>query len=81
MSYGEITRSSWLWFTPEPDKIRVCAWILCKLAVEGAWPLDSRMEQRRVLSILARLKLVKVTQNKLELTEKGLDFVRMADQK
>ena len=80
-SYGEITHGSWLWIPPKQDEIRVCAWILCKLAVEGAWPLDSRMEQRRVLSILARLKLVKVTQNKLELTEKGLDFVRMADQK
>lgn len=77
MSYGEISRGSWLWFPPEPDEIRVCAWILCRLAMENTWKLSSRAEQRRVLSILARLKLVKMTDNKLQLTLKGWDFVGM----
>ena len=81
MSYGEITHASWLWIPPKPDELRVCAWILCKLAVEGTWPLGSRAEQRRVLNILGWLKLVRVTEDGLALTAKGLDFVQMADQK
>ena len=77
MSYGEITRGSWLFFPPKPDEIRICAWILCKLAMENTWRLGNRTEERRVLSILARLKLVKMTQNKLRLTPKGRDFVTL----
>lgn len=77
MSYGEITRGSWLFFPPKPDEICVCAWILCRLARENTWRVGSRTEQRRVLSILAQLKLVKMTQNKLILTPKGRDFVTL----
>jgi hypothetical protein len=77
MSYGEITHGSWLWIPPKPDEVRVCAWILCKLAVEESWPLDSGTERRRLLGILARLKLVEVTEHRLKLTVKGLDFVTM----
>ena len=75
MSFGEISRGSWLFFPPKPDEIRVSAWILCKLAMDNTWRLDSRNEQRRVLSILARLKLVKMTNNKLRLTSKGRNFI------
>jgi hypothetical protein len=75
MSYGEIFRGSWLFFPPKPDEIRLGAWILCKLAMGNTWKLGSRTEQRRVLSILARLKFVKMTENKLRLTPKGRDFV------
>ena len=77
MSYGEITRGSWLWFPPKPNEIRISAWILCRLVMENTWKLSSRAEQRRVLSILARLKLVKMTENKLRLTPKGWDFVNL----
>ena len=77
MSYGEIYRGSWLFFPPKPDEIRVSAWILCRLALENTWRLSSRTEERRVLSILARLKLVKMTENKLRLTPKGWDFVNL----
>ena len=77
MSYGEIFRGSWLFFPPKPDEIRVSAWILCKLALENTWRLGSRTEERRVLSILAQLKLVKMTENKLRLTPKGRDFVNL----
>ncbi|MCP4613306.1 MAG: hypothetical protein GY845_31840 [Planctomycetes bacterium] len=77
MSYGEIFRGSWLFFPPKPDEIRVSAWILCRLTLENTWRLGSRTEERRVLSILARLKLVKMTENKLRLTPKGRDFVNL----
>jgi hypothetical protein len=77
MSYGEIFRGSWLFFPPKTDEIRVCAWILCRLSMENTWRLGSRNEERRVLSILARLKLVKMTENKLRLTPKGWDFVTL----
>lgn len=77
MSYGEISRGSWLFFPPKSDEIRLSAWILCRLVMCNSWKLDSRTEQRRVLSILARLKLVKMTENKLRLTPKGWDFVTL----
>lgn len=77
MSYGEIFRGSWLFFPPKPDEIHVSAWILCKLAMGNTWRLGNRTEERRVLSILARLKFVKMTENKLKLTPKGWDFVTL----
>jgi len=77
MSYGEIMFSSWLWFPPKPDEVKLCAWILCKLAEERNWTLSNRAEYERIVRILARLKCVKITENKLQLTTKGLDFVTM----
>jgi hypothetical protein len=76
-SYGEISRGSWLFFPPKANEIRIGAWILCRLAMENTWRLGNRSKQRRVLSILARLKLVKMTDNKLRLTPKGRDFVNL----
>lgn len=77
MSYGEIFRGSWLLFPPNSDEICVSAWILCRLAIENSWRIGSMTEQRRALSILARLKFVKMTDNKLRLTPKGRDFVTL----
>ena len=75
MSYGEVTRSSWLWFAPKPDELRIAAWILCKSAIEKPTPLDARPVPRRILNMLSRLKLVQVTEYKLRLTLKGSDLV------
>jgi hypothetical protein len=80
MSYGEVTRSSWLWFPPKPDELRIAAWILCKLAMERAAPLDARPVPRRILNMLSRLKLVQVTEYKLRLTLKGSDLVTAGDE-
>ena len=79
MSYGEITRSSWLWFPPKPDEVRLGAWILCKLAAEKTGSLDSRAVQGRVLSVLSRLKLVQVKEDKLTLTSKGWTLLEPAE--
>jgi hypothetical protein len=77
MSYGEIFRGSWLLFPPKQEEIYASAWILCKLAMKNTWRLGNRKEERRVLSILGRLKFVKMTENKLRLTAKGWDFVML----
>jgi len=75
MSYGEIIHSSWLWVPPKPDELRVGAWLLCKLATEQSRPLDSRSVKGRILRPLRRLKFIQLTQDRLSLTPKGLDFV------
>ncbi len=75
MSYGEATRSSWLWVPPKTDEIRIAAWILCKLATEITTPLEARPVPRRILNMLSRLKLVAVTDRKLRITLKGQDLV------
>lgn len=80
MAYGEVTRSSWLWFPPKPDELRIAAWILCKLSIEKTAPLDARPVSRRVLNMLSRLKLVQVTDRKLKLTLKGQDLVTAGSQ-
>lgn len=77
MSYGEIMFGSWLWFPPKPDEVKLCAWILCKLAEDETWTLSNRAEHERIVRILARLKFLQITENKIELTAKGLDFVTM----
>jgi len=77
MAYGEITHRSWLWIAPKPDELKVGAMILCNLALEGTRTLDSQAMQGRIVRILARLKFIKITENKIELTQKGLDFVEM----
>jgi hypothetical protein len=76
MSYGEITRGSWLWFPPKPEEVRLGAWLLCKLAIEKTMPLDAQSVPKRILNMLVRLKLVRVMDRKLRLTLKGQDFVR-----
>ena len=80
MAYGEIASSSWLWIPADEDKIRIAAWILCKLALEGSWPLDSRSADRPILDLLFRLKYIQVKDDKLQLTLKGQDFVTAASQ-
>lgn len=79
MAYGEIAHGSWLWIPPNPDEVRLAAWILCKLAVEIPAPFDSRLAPRHILNLLSRLKLVHMTEGKLKLTLKGADLVTMAD--
>ena len=75
-SYGELFSGSWLWIPPKPDEVRVCAWIICKLALEEKMPIHhSDSAQKRFLHILSRLKLVQVKENILELTPKGRDLV------
>lgn len=74
-AYGEITRRSWLWFPPQPDELRIAAWILCKLSIEKTSPMEARSVSRRVLNMLLRLKLVHEKDRKLQLTLKGHDLV------
>ena len=76
MAYGELFSSSWLWIPPKPDEVRVGAWILHKLVVEKSWRIDNRRGHGRALNYLLRLKLAKVNEDKLEITEKGLDLIR-----
>lgn len=75
MAYGEITRSSWLWFPPKPDELRIAAWVLCKLAVERTTLPEARSVHRRILNMLSRLKLVQERDRKLRITLKGQDLV------
>lgn len=76
MSYGELLSSSWLWIPPKQNEVRVCAWILCKLALEEKMPIHhSDSVQKRVLYILSRLKLIHIKENILKLTLKGRDLV------
>lgn len=71
MAYGELFSSSWLWKPPKPEEIRIGAWMLRKLESEKTWRLDNRRNHGRTLNFLLRLKLVKITDGSLELTEKG----------
>ncbi len=76
MSYGELLSSSWLWIPPKQNEVRVCSWIICKLALEEKMPIHhSDSIQKRVLYILSRLKLVQIKENMLKLTQKGRDLV------
>jgi hypothetical protein len=74
-AYGQMLHNSWLWFPPEPDELRVAAWILCKLAIEKGTTLETRSVPKRVLTMLFQLKLIQLTERKLELTLKGEDLV------
>ncbi|MBN2182790.1 MAG: hypothetical protein JW715_12840 [Sedimentisphaerales bacterium] len=76
MSYGELLNGSWLWIPPKQDEVRLCSWILCKLAMEEKVPLhNGDSVQKRVLHILSRLKLVQVKEGLLQLTLKGRNLV------
>jgi hypothetical protein len=76
MSYGELLSSSWLWIPPKQDEVRICAWILCKLALEEKIPIHhSGSVDKHLLHIMSRLKLVQVKGNMLKLTLKGRDLV------
>ena len=80
MSYGEIVTGSWLWFPPDKDEICVAAWILCKLTTDEDGCLEIRSADRRILSLLSRLKLIQIRGSELQLTLKGQDFVAAANQ-
>ena len=80
LAFGEIASGSWLWFPPDEDKIRVAAWILCKLALTESWPLDSQSADRPILDLLFRLKYIQVKDEKLQLTLKGQGFVTVVNQ-
>ncbi len=77
-AYREVGRGSWLWVPPKPDEIRLGAWVLCKLALEMSGPWSDDPAQRRIVDVLRRLKFLQVMGDRLVLTAKGLDFVRMA---
>jgi len=80
MAYGEIASGSWLWIPPDEDDIRVAAWILCKLALEDQWSLDSRSAERPILNLLFRLKYIQIKDGKLQLTYRGYSFVTAANE-
>ena len=75
MSYGELLNGSWLWIPPKPDEVRVCAWILYKLALEEGVSYRDSSVPKRVLYILSRLKFVRARDGMLELTQKGRELV------
>lgn len=77
MSYGELTRRSWLWIPPKPDELRITAWFLYKLKLGRDGPLKSQAVPKRVLNMLIRLKFVRVRNRMLKLTFKGRDFLRV----
>lgn len=79
MSYGEMVSGSWLWFPPDDDEIGVAAWILCKLAEDDDGRFKIRSVDRRILSLLSRLKLIQIRDNLLQLTLKGQDFIKAAN--
>jgi hypothetical protein len=79
MAYGEIASSSWLWFAPDDDEIKVAAWILRKLAGDDDGRLDLRCADTRILSLLFRLKFIQVRDGMLELTYDGYHFVAAAE--
>lgn len=76
MSYGEITRRSWLWIPPGPDELSIAAWFLYKLKFGRDGPLKSQAVPKRVLNMLIRLKFVRVRKRTLKLTLKGRDFLK-----
>ena len=80
MAYGEIASSSWLWFPPHEDEVRVAAWILHKLQSDSKGRLDVRSADRRILGLLLRLKYVRIRNGRLRLTHKGHDLVKRAGQ-
>jgi hypothetical protein len=81
MACGEIASSSWLWFPPGEDDVRVAAWILHKLTVDHDGRLDVQSTNRRILELLFRLKYVQIRNGKLRLTYKGYDLVKSAGRK
>lgn len=74
-AYGQMLQSSWLWFAPKPDEIRVGAWVLCNAAIEKGTPLEARSVPKRILNMLSQLKLIRIRGRKLQLTLKGQDLV------
>ncbi len=79
IAYGEIASGSWLWIPPNEDEIRVAAWVLCKLALEDKWSLDSRSADKPILNLLFRLKYIQIKDGRLQLTYRGHDFITAAD--
>lgn len=75
MSYGELLSGSWLWIPPKPDEVRICAWFLCKLALEEDISHRDSSVPKRVLYILSRLKFIRAKEGTLELTQKGRELV------
>ncbi len=80
VAYGEIASSSWLWFPPGDDEIRIAAWILCKLAEDDDGSLDMRSADTRILRLLFRLKYIQTSGGELQLTYGGYHFVTASDQ-
>jgi hypothetical protein len=76
MSYGEITRRSWLWIPPKPDELGIAAWFLYKLKFGRDGPLKIQAIPKRILNMLIRLKFVRVRNRTLKLTLKGRDFLK-----
>ncbi len=74
-AYGELLSASWLWVQPRPQEVRIAAGILYRLAIEPDEPFDSSTVNNRVMALLFRLNLVKMAENELRLTPKGMDFV------
>jgi hypothetical protein len=77
-AYGEVLSASWLWVPPKPDEIRIAARVLHHLAANPADALSRGTVEARVTTLLSRLKLIQVTQERLTLTLKGQNFVEGA---
>jgi hypothetical protein len=74
-AYGEVFSNSWLWSSPDKDKIRICAWFLIELKKENRKSLQDNKLINSILRVLFRLKLIQTKENMIELTKKGLELV------
>ena len=74
-AYAELLSASWLWVPPRPQEVRIAAGVLYRLAIDPDEPFNSSTVNSRLMALLFRLNLVKMTDNELRLTPKGMDFV------
>jgi len=77
-AYRELFSASWLWFPLQPADVRVAARLLYKLAADQDNSLSRAIVDERIRNLLSRLALIRVTEQSLHLTPKGLDFLRTA---
>jgi hypothetical protein len=75
-AYRELLSASWLWFPPKPDEIRIAAMVLCRLAAEPDRPLNADIVEKPIVTLLSRLKLVQIKDQQVQMTPKGIDFLR-----
>jgi len=77
-AYRELLCASWLWLPPKPGEIRIAAMVLCRLATEQNRPLNRDLVEERITILLSGLKLIRVDDQHLQLTAKGVDFTQRA---
>jgi hypothetical protein len=77
-AYAELFSASWLWVPPRRWEVHVGGRLLCRMHEIAPAPVRTDLVGRHIVTLLLRLKLVRIEQEQLHLTRKGLNFVKDA---